>query len=355
MKRTADRNQPLAEHTTLGVGGPAARLVQAASSADMIGLVAAADTDGTPVLLLGGGSNMVVSDEGFAGLVIKPVGREGTEAALPDGSTLLDYGAGVNWDELVAETVEAGLSGIEALSGIPGSLGAAPMQNIGAYGQEIAETIRGVGVYDRQLRRTRQFGRDECGFSYRNSIFKHTDRYVVLSVQLRLTPSALSRPVRYLELAKALGIEPGERAPLADVREAVLELRRSKGMVLDPGDPDTRSAGSFFLNPIVSAAVADSLPAEAPRWPLEDGRVKLSAAWLIEQAGFARGYSGGRKEVALSSKHTLAITNRGGARASQVIELAAEIRAGVERAFSVTLVPEPRLIGLELPEPASVA
>lgn len=355
MKRTADRNQPLADHTTIGVGGPAARLVKAETAADMIGLVAAADTEGTPVLLLGGGSNMVISDAGFDGLVIKPVGREGTEAALPDGSTLLDYGAGLNWDELVTETVEAGLSGIEALAGIPGSLGAAPMQNIGAYGQEIAETIRGVGVYDRELRRTRQFSNPDCGFSYRNSVFKGSDRFVVLSVQLRLTPSELSRPVRYLELARKLGIEPGERAPLAEVREAVLELRRSKGMVLDSGDPDTRSAGSFFLNPIVGAGMAEKLPAEAPRWPLEGGRVKLSAAWLIEQAGFSRGYSGGRKEVALSSKHTLAITNRGGAKASQIVELAAEIRAGVEQAFGVILVPEPRLVGLELPEPASVA
>ena len=246
--------------------------------------------------------------------------------------------------------MEAGLSGIEALSGIPGNLGAAPMQNIGAYGQEIAETVRGVGVYDRELRRTRQLSAAECEFSYRNSLFKRSERFVVLSVQLRLTPSGLSQPVRYLELARALGIEPGESAPLSEVRNAVLELRRGKGMVLDPADPDSRSAGSFFLNPLVSLAVADALPAEAPRWPAADGLVKLSAAWLIERAGFSRGYSGGRKEVALSGKHTLAITNRGGAKARQVLELATEVRDGVAGTFGVLLVPEPRLIGLEMPQ-----
>lgn len=352
MKRVSDRDVPLAGHTTLGVGGPAARLVHAQGSGDLIGLVAAADTEGTPVFILAGGSNVVVSDAGFDGLVIKPTGADGTEAALPDGSVLLDYGAGLNWDELVSRTVEAGLSGIEALSGIPGSLGAAPMQNIGAYGQEVAEVIRSVGVYDRELRRTRQFSVTECGFGYRNSIFKGNDRYVILTVQLRLSPSELSRPVRYQELANTLGIKTGEQAPLAEVREAVLQLRRGKGMVLDSSDPDTRSAGSFFLNPLVSTAVAESLPPEAPSWPAGPDTVKLSAAWLIEQAGFSRGYSGGRKEVALSGKHTLAITNRGGATAEQIIELAAEVRDGVDRTFGVFLTPEPRLVGLSMPERA---
>ncbi len=349
MKRSSEKNVPLSEHTTLGVGGPAERLVTAGSAGDLIGLVAAADTDGTDFLLLAGGSNVLISDDGFSGLVIKPTYRDGTEAQLPDGSMLLDYGAGCNWDELVAETVEAGLSGIEALSGIPGSLGAAPMQNIGAYGQELAETVRSVNVYDRQLRRTHQLAASDCGFGYRTSIFKGNDRYVILSVQLRLTPSELSRPVRYEELAGKLGIEVGARAPLEDVRKAVLELRRGKGMVLDPADPDTRSAGSFFLNPVVATGIADSLPAEAPRWPAPGGAVKLSAAWLIEQAGFSKGYSGAHKEVALSGKHTLAITNRGGAKAAQIAALAAEVRAGVFEKFAVQLSPEPRLIGLELP------
>src|SRR5690625_5112972 len=355
MKRSTDRNVPLSEHTTLGVGGPAARLVRAASPGDLIGLVAAADTEGTSVLLLAGGSNVLISDAGFDGLVIRPSCTEGTQAQLPDGSVLLDYAAGYDWDELVAASVDQGLSGIEALSGIRGSLGAAPMQNIGAYGQELAETLRSVSVYDRQLRRTRQLSAADCDFGYRTSVFKGNDRYVILSVQLRLTPSELSRPVRYQELATRLGIEVGERAPLAEVREAVLERRRSKGMVLDPDDPDTRSAGSFILNPVVSAAVAEGLPDRAPRWPAGNNAVKLSAAWLIEQAGFHKGYSGAHKQVAISGKHTLAITNRGGATAAQIAELAAQVRSGVIQKFGVALNPEPRLIGLELPEPLQAA
>ena len=355
MKRATDRNVPLAGHTTLGVGGPATRLVKARSSAELIGLVAAADTEGTPVLLLAGGSNVLISDDGFDGLVIKPDFADGTEAELPDGSLLLDYGAGFVWDELVAKTLADGLSGLEALSGIPGSLGAAPMQNIGAYGMEVAEVIRGVNVYDRELRRTRQFGVDDCRFAYRESIFKGNERYVILSVQLRLARSEMSRPIRYQELAKALGVEVGATAPAGEVREAVLQLRRGKGMVLDDSDPDTRSAGSFFLNPIVPEAVAENLPPEAPRWPMPGGHMKLSAAWLIEQAGFKRGYSGGSKKVSLSSKHTLAITNRGGATAAQVLDLASELSNGVRQAFGVTLVPEPRLIGLQLPDRIEVA
>lgn len=355
MKRATDRNVPLAGHTTLGVGGPATRLVSARSSAELIGLVAAADTEGTPVLLLAGGSNVLISDAGFDGLVIKPDFADGTEAALPDGSLLLDYGAGFVWDELVTKTLVEGLSGLEALSGIPGSLGAAPMQNIGAYGIEIAEVLRGVHVYDRELRRTRQFGVADCRFAYRDSIFKGTDRYVILSVQLRLARSEQSRPIRYQELATKLGVEIGTTAPATEVREAVLQLRRGKGMVLDAADSDTRSAGSFFLNPLVPEEVAAGLPPEAPRWPMDGGRVKLSAAWLIEQAGFKRGYSGSSRNVALSGKHTLAITNRGGATAAQILDLASEISSGVQRAFGVTLVPEPRLIGLQLPDRATVA
>lgn len=353
MTRATDRNVPLSDHTTLGVGGPAARLVEARSAGDLIGLVAAADTEGTPILILAGGSNVLISDDGFDGLVIKPVFTDGTEASLPDGSVLLDYGAGFVWDDLVVQTLGQGLSGLEALSGIPGSLGAAPMQNIGAYGMELAEVIRGVGVYDRELRRTRQFSAADCNFSYRNSVFKGSDRYVILSVQLKLTPSELSRPIRYQELATRLGVQIGDSAPLQDVRQAVLELRRGKGMVLDPDDPDTKSAGSFFLNPTVSTAAAEKLPPEAPRWPMGADTVKLSAAWLIEQAGFKRGYAGRNSEAALSGKHTLAITNRGGATAVDILELAAELRSGVEQAFGVTLVPEPRLVGLELPAHSS--
>lgn len=340
----------LADHTTLGVGGPAARFAEAGTPGQLMGLVAAADTEGTPVLILAGGSNVVIADSGFDGLVIRPTDGQGTRAELADGSIVLDFGAGRDWDDLVQEATDSGLSGIEALSGIPGSLGAAPLQNIGAYGQELSETLHGVHVYDRQLRRTRQFGNADCRFSYRNSIFKQTDRYVILSVQLRLTPSELSRPVRYAELARRLGVQTGERVPLADLRAAVLELRRGKGMVLDPGDPDTRSAGSFFMNPVVPEARARQLPETAPRWPDGNGSVKLSAAWLIEQAGFRRGYSGGRKTVALSGKHALALTNRGGATAADVLSLAAEIRGGVLGKFGLELVPEPRLVGLTLPD-----
>ncbi len=347
MSRTA--KVVLADHTTLGVGGPAGRFVRAAGASDLIGLIAAADTEGTQVLIIGAGSNLLISDEGFPGLVIRTGYSDGTVTELADGRVLLDYGAGQDFDELVTLSVESGWSGIEALAGIPGTLGAAPMQNIGAYGQEIRETVRSVSVYDRQLRRTRQFGPEDCGFAYRDSIFKGTDRYAILSVQLCLRRSALSQPVRYAELAARLGVQAGESAPLKDVREAVLELRRGKGMVLDPGDPDTRSAGSFFLNPVLPAEAAHSLPDAAPRWPAGDGNVKLSAAWLIEQAGFTRGWSGNHLNVSLSNKHTLAITNRGGAKASDIIGLASEIAGGVLDRFGVRLTPEPRLVGLELP------
>lgn len=339
----------LADHTTIGVGGPATRLVEAGTAAQLSGLVAAADTEGTPVLILAGGSNVVISDDGFDGLVVKPTGTRGTRAQLPDGSVLLDFEAGRNWDELVEEMTADGLSGIEALSGIPGSLGAAPLQNIGAYGQELSETLRGVKVYDRKLRHTKQFSNEDCRFSYRNSIFRQTDRYVILSVQLQLEASPLSRPVAYGELARKLGVKPGDRVPLSDLRAAVLELRRGKGMVIDPADPDTRSAGSFFLNPIVKEAAAAQLPEAAPRWPAGTGLVKLSAAWLIERAGFSRGYSGDRSAAALSGKHTLAITNRGGATATDIVSLAAELRDGVLATFGIELVPEPRLIGISLP------
>lgn len=349
MSAAKGARELLSAHTTLGVGGPAGRFVAASSASDLIGLIAAADTEGTPVLIIGAGSNLLIGDDGFEGLVIKTAFTEGTSTELPDGRVLLDYGAGQDFDQLVALSVESGWSGIEALSGIPGTLGAAPMQNIGAYGQELSETVRSVSVYDRQLRRTRQLSPEDCLFSYRDSIFKGSDRYAILSVQLSLRKSALSQPVRYAELAARLGIQAGERAPLEDVREAVLELRRGKGMVLDPNDPDTRSAGSFFLNPVVPASAAHSLPEQAPRWPAGDGMVKLSAAWLIEQAGYAKGWSGSHQNVSLSRKHTLAITNRGGATAAGIAALAAEVRNGVLEKFGVQLTPEPRLIGMTLP------
>ena len=243
--------------------------------------------------------------------------------------------------------LHAGHVGVEALSGIPGLVGATPIQNVGAYGQEVSQTIARVRLWDRQDRKVVTRSVAECHFGYRRSLFKaQPGRWVVLSVSFQFRLGELSTPVRYAELAKALGIQPGERAPLAKVRRTVLQLRRGKGMVLDQADADTWSAGSFFTNPLVPAEIAAALPDDAPRYPQPDGTVKTSAAWLIEHAGFSRGYGLGLAR--LSSKHTLAITNRGSAQAADIVALAREVRAGVERAYGVRLVPEPVLIGVSL-------
>jgi UDP-N-acetylmuramate dehydrogenase len=258
----------------------------------------------------------------------------------------LELEAGVDWDHAVALAVDEGYAGIEALSGIPGRVGAAPIQNVGAYGQEVAQTIARVRALDRTTGDVVELGPAACEFAYRDSLFKRTGRYVVLSVALGLERSRLGTPVRYAELARALGVEVGDRAPLPDVRSAVLDLRRRKGMVLDADDHDTWSAGSFFTNPVLAADDAARLPAEAPRWPERDGRVKTSAAWLIEHAGYAKGYGDGRARV--SSKHTLALTNRGDATTGELLALAREIRDGVRAAFGVELVNEPVLVGATL-------
>jgi UDP-N-acetylmuramate dehydrogenase len=244
--------------------------------------------------------------------------------------------------------VGEGWIGVEALSGIPGSVGATPMQNVGAYGQEVAQTIWSVRTYDRETRTIRTFANAECGFAYRSSRFKGSDRYVVLNVTYQLLQGTLSAPVLYAELARLLGVGIGERAKLGDVRAAVLELRRAKGMVLDPADRDTWSAGSFFTNPVLDADRSAVLPDLAPRWPMADGRVKTSAAWLIEHAGFGRGYPGPGARVSLSHKHTLALTNRGEATTADLITLAREVRDGVARTFGVELVNEPVLVGCSL-------
>lgn len=338
------RDVPLAGLTTLGVGGPARLLLESRSAEETAKAVAEADARGVPLLLLGSGSNLLVGDQGWDGLVLRSVDRGGGETVDEDGSVRLRFGAGHDWDELVARAVASGWSGIEALSGIPGSLGAAPVQNIGAYGQELVEVVEAVEVYDRERGERRSLAAAECGFAYRHSLFKETERYVLLSVSLRLRRDPLSAPLRYAELAGALDLPLGARAPLAEVRAAVLGLRRRKGMVLDADDPDTRSAGSFFMNPVLDAETAAALPVAAPRWPQADGRVKTSAAWLIEQAGFGKGYSGGRAHVSVSTKHTLALTNRGGATAGELIDLAREVRAGVQARFGLCLVPEPRLV-----------
>jgi len=337
----------LRDRTTLRLGGPARRWVTATSEAELVAAVDEADQAGEPVLVLGGGSNVVVADEGFDGVVVE-VATRGVRPDVEDGvscgGVMVTVAAGENWDDLVATAVERGWVGIEALSGIPGSVGATPIQNVGAYGQEVSQTVATVRVWDRRLRGVRTFANADCGFSYRHSRFKaDPGRHVVLDVTFQLAQGTLGTSVTYAELSRRLGVEQGQRAPLADVREAVLALRRGKGMVLDETDHDTWSAGSFFTNPFVDAGV---LPDDAPAWPQPDGRVKTSAAWLIEHAGFGKGYGDGL--VRLSSKHTLALTNRGGATTTELLALAAEIRDGVEAAYGVRLVNEPVLVGCTL-------
>ena len=345
-------NAPIAPRTTLRLGGPARRLVEAADADELVALISAADAAGEPVLVLGGGSNIVVPDEGFDGLVVVTANR-GIEVRRNGDTATVTSAAGEPWDPFVARMVGEELAGVEALSGIPGTVGSTPIQNVGAYGQEVAETVRTVEVYDRRQRERRTMPADECGFAYRTSVFKGSDAYVVLGVTFELTASPSSMPIRYAELARALDVEVGDRAPLADVREAVLALRRRKGMVVDDADPDSVSAGSFFTNPILTDAQFDELlrrveqrlgtDATPPRFPAGDGRVKTSAAWLIERAGFARGY--GEGPVRISTKHTLALTHRGGGTTAELLGLAREVRDGVREAFGVELVPEPVLLG----------
>jgi UDP-N-acetylmuramate dehydrogenase len=309
--------------------------------------VRAADAAGTPLLVLAGGSNVVVADQGFDGLVLR-VRTRGVERRDEDGRVRLSVQAGESWDALVARAVADDLVGVECLAGIPGSVGATPIQNVGAYGQEVSETIASVRVLDRQSGEVAALPPADCGFGYRTSAFKRDpSRHVVLAVEFVLARGTASAPVRYGELARALGIGLGERAPAAAVREAVLALRRGKGMVIDPGDPDSVSAGSFFTNPILDSAAFDALVRRAgerpPAWPEPDGRTKTSAAWLVERAGFSRGYGDGR--AGISSKHTLALVNRGGATTAELVALAREIAAAVRDAFGVALVPEPVFVG----------
>lgn len=337
----------LAELTTLRVGGPAARLVEAHDEASLVEAVTAADAVGEPVLVVAGGSNLLVADEGFAGTVVLVRSRGvRVESADDCSGATVTVAAGEPWDDLVARAVTEGWSGVEALSGIPGSTGATPIQNVGAYGQEVAQTVARVRVFDRVLRGVRTFAAADCGFAYRWSRFKaDTGRHVVLDVTFQLPLGDLGAPVAYAELARTLGVEVGQRAPAADVREAVLGLRRGKGMVLDAADHDTWSAGSFFTNPVLPESF--SLPEGAPRFPATDGRVKTSAAWLIQHAGFDRGH-GLPGAASVSTKHTLALTNRGGATAAEVLALAREVRDGVRERFGIELENEPVLVGLEL-------
>ncbi|WMI57838.1 UDP-N-acetylmuramate dehydrogenase [Streptomyces rochei] len=344
---------PLAPLTTFRLGGPATRLITATTDAELIAAVREADDTGTPLLLIGGGSNLVIGDKGFDGTAV----HIATRGLSLDGTTLT-VAAGEIWTDAVARTVEAGLAGVECLAGIPGSAGATPIQNVGAYGQEVSSTITEVTAYDRRNRETVTLTGADCAFSYRHSRFKaEPERYVVLAVRFELEDAdGLSAPLRYAETARALGVEAGDRVPLAAARDTVLKLRAGKGMVLDPEDHDTWSAGSFFTNPILTdteftafrARVAERLggAVEPPAFPAGEGRIKTSAAWLIDKAGFTKGYGTGPARI--STKHTLALTNRGEATTEDLLALAREVVAGVRDAFGVTLVNEPVTVGVTL-------
>ena len=342
----------LADYTTLGVGGPAKNFVAAATEADLIDAVRAADAAGEPVLLLGGGSNLVIADDGFPGTVVH-IRTRGVSYAAADGQVDVTVEAGEDWDDVVAAVVAEDLAGVECLSGIPGRTGATPIQNVGAYGQEVAEVITTVRVFDRLTGQILIFPNGRCRFSYRTSLFKaeQPGRYIVLAVTFRLNRESRSMPVKYAELASELDVRMGERAGVSEVRSGVLKIRARKGMLLNPGDPDSRSAGSFFTNPVLSAAQFARVEAAAagpvPRFDAGDSRVKVPAAWLIEHAGYGKGYgSPGRARI--SAKHTLALVNAGGATTADLLALARDIRDGVRAAFGVTLEPEPTLVGVTL-------
>lgn len=333
----------LADLTTLGVGGPATRLLTATTTDELVAHARAA-WDDHEWLVLGGGSNLLVADSGFDGTVVL-VRTSGVEADTDADGVTVRVAAGEPWDAFVATTVANGWTGLEALSGIPGTVGAAPVQNIGAYGVELSDVLTRVEFLDAATGERTWVPAAELALGYRTSTLKHGRRGVVLTVEFRLgTAGEGGVPVRYAQLAGSLGVDLGALVEPTAVRDEVLRLRASKGMVLDADDRDTWSAGSFFTNPIVSAAFAETLPADAPRWPAGDD-VKLSAAWLIEHAGVHRGYAVPGSRAAISSKHTLALTNRGGATAAQVAELARYVQVTVLNRFGVSLVPEPVVVG----------
>jgi UDP-N-acetylmuramate dehydrogenase len=335
----------LNKYTSLRVGGPAKSIINVSTEDEIIAAIEAAGT--SPILIIGGGSNVLVSDQGFDGTVIHIANNQAESEVDACSGATLTIGAGENWDEFVRTTISRGFAGLETLSGIPGTVGAAPIQNIGAYGHEVSEFITRVRTYDREAKAVKTFTNSECEFEYRNSIFKRTPgRYIVLSVQFQIRRGETSTPITYAELAKKLGIEVGEKAPVGDVRTAVMQLRAAKGMLLNPDDKDSWSAGSFFTNPIVSADIASALPEGAPKWPLTDGRVKTSAAWLIEHSGIDKGHAHGGARV--STKHVLALTNSGNATASELVELAREVRTAVQAKFGITLEPEVNLVGISL-------
>jgi len=332
-----ERDIPLAPFTTIGIGGPARFFIDVKSVDELREALAFAVSERQRVFILGGGSNLLIADEGFDGVVIR-IDLRGVEF----GAEVARVAAGESWDAFVAMAVERGLAGIECLSGIPGLTGATPIQNVGAYGQDVSETIERVEALDRTTGAIVEFTNEQCRFGYRSSLFKNIekDRYVILAVTFRLRPGGAAS-IRYPELKKAIG----DDADLQQVRNAVIAIRKRKGMVLDPGDPDTRSDGSFFMNPVITASQYESfakLAPDAPHFPASDGTVKLSAAWLIEHAGFQKGFVHGN--VGLSSKHSLAIINRGGGTAKEVLALVHLVQERVRAAFAVDIHPEPTFV-----------
>jgi len=335
----------LSKYTSLRVGGPAQKIVQVATEAQIIAAIEEAGD--SPILIMGGGTNVLIADSGFAGTVIRISNNSiQSEVDACSGATLT-IGAGEDWDAFVITTIQSGFAGLETLSGIPGTVGAAPIQNIGAYGHEVSEFVTRVRTYDRQQKEIKTFINSECQFSYRNSLFKsHPGRYVVLDVQFQIRRGEMSDPITYLELAKKLGVDPENKTTVIDTRNAVMALRGSKGMLLNSEDHDSWSAGSFFTNPIISQQAADALPNAAPKWPLNDGRVKISAAWLIENSGMHKGDEVGGARI--STKHVLALTNSGTATASDIAQLARQARDHVQQAFGITLAAEVNLVGIEI-------
>ncbi len=338
-------NVPLASLTTLRIGPVARRVITCASSDQIVATVRALDQAGENALLLGGGSNVVIADELTDVTVVRLA-----SASITADAAVLRADAGADWDAVVAHAIQAGLGGLECLSGIPGSAGATPVQNVGAYGVEVADWLTRVRLLDRRSGEVRWLPAAELGFSYRHSVLKNSSDACVLEVEFALDPSGRSAPVRYGELAAALGVPAGATADPGRVRAAVLDLRAGKGMVLDAADHDTWSVGSFFTNPVVSSEQFKRLRAESdvpvPHYPADAG-VKLAAGWLVERAGFGKGFPG-QGPCRLSTKHALALTNRGGATAGDVLALARTVRDGVQATFGVTLVPEPVLVGCAL-------
>jgi UDP-N-acetylmuramate dehydrogenase len=341
------RTVRLCELTTIGVGGPAERLVDVTNCDELVSALAEAEAASSPVLVLGGGSNLVVCDAGFPGTVVR-VRIAGWRVRSDGDRVFVEVGAGEPWQRFVEHCVGLGFSGVECLSGIPGYVGGTPVQNVGAYGQEVSRVISEVAVWDRKEKASTSLSPAQCSFGYRTSLFKRSERYVVTGVTFCLERSGSAQPLRYQELADEMGAHLGDRPPLVETAEAVLRLRRRKGMVLDAEDLDTKSAGSFFTNPVLLEAQLSELSRLAPGVPTfpAPGGTKVPAAWLVEHAGFPRGYRLGN--AAISSKHALAITALPGATASEVIALAKQVRDGVEARFGVRLVPEPVLVGLDL-------